>query len=84
MQRQTDKCFPESNQQACRSCPTVNSCLRLSRLTARMLEIADHGNQCRQDLSCGGQYAVVRDTAFRLRELVKLESEDQRPIDGWD
>ena len=40
-----------------------------------MLEIADHGDQFRQDAGCGIVYGSLRDSAYKVRQLARAELE---------
>ncbi len=57
---------------------------RTIRLTREMLALADEGDRDRNDDSCGILYGILRDTAYRLRELAKEECEKHRRDEKWD
>ncbi|WP_244155461.1 hypothetical protein [Desulfatiglans anilini] len=44
-------------------------------LTERMIALADEGDEVREDSSCGILYGVLRDSAFRIRQLAEKERE---------
>ncbi|MDY6972132.1 MAG: hypothetical protein SV775_07365 [Thermodesulfobacteriota bacterium] len=51
-------------------------------LTQSMLYIADMGDAVREDTGCGVLYGVLRDSAFKIRNLA--EKEKQAHIKkGW-
>ncbi len=58
--------------------------LRMVRLTREMLALADEGDRDRDDDSCGILYGVLRDSAYRLRELANKECEKHRRSGKWD
>jgi hypothetical protein len=49
-----------------------------------MLALADEGDRDRDDDSCGILYGILRDTAYRLRELVRRECEKHKQTGKWD
>jgi hypothetical protein len=58
--------------------PADENLRRTIRLTREMIELADDGDRDRVDDSCGIVYSVVRDAAFRIRELAEKEIESHR------
>lgn len=44
-------------------------------LTERMIALADEGDSVREDSNCGILYGVLRDSAFRIRQLAERERE---------
>ena len=57
--------------------------LRLRRLTNEMLALADDGDTARNDASCGILYGILRDMAYRLRELADRECEQHKSQGKW-
>ena len=57
--------------------------LRVVRLTREMLALADEGDRDRDDDSCGILYGILRDTAYRLRNLAEVECESHRKNGKW-
>lgn len=58
--------------------------LEVLQLTRQMMTQADRGDQARIDRGCGVIYGVLRDSAFKLREMT-LKEIDQHKSDGsWD
>lgn len=43
------------------------------QLTERMLELADLGDEHREDTGCGILYGVLRDSAYKLKKLAEKE-----------
>jgi hypothetical protein len=58
--------------------------LKTLRLTREMLALADEGDLARQDDSCGILYSVLRDSAYRIRELAEKECDRHRAAGKWD
>jgi len=58
--------------------------LRTLRLTREMLALADEGDRDRTDDSCGIIYGILRDMAYRLRNLADSECERHRAAGQWD
>ncbi|MBN1106625.1 MAG: hypothetical protein JXL84_24700 [Deltaproteobacteria bacterium] len=42
-------------------------------LTESMLSLAEEGDAVREDNNCGILYSVVRDSAYRIRQLAEAE-----------
>jgi hypothetical protein len=42
-------------------------------MTEGMLSLADEGDAVREDNGCGILYSVVRDSAYRIRQLAEAE-----------
>jgi hypothetical protein len=40
-----------------------------------MLDLADEGDAGREDTGCGVPYSVLRDSAYKLKQLAELEKE---------
>ena len=52
------------------------------KLVEAMLELADGGDAVREDDGCGILYAVVRDSAFKIKRLAEAER-DAHVNKGW-
>lgn len=46
------------------------------QLAEKMLDLADLGDEARQDVGCGVLYGLLRDSAFKIRKLAGQEKED--------
>ena len=57
---------------------------RTLRLIREMLALADEGDRDRDDMSCGIIYGILRDSAYRIRNLVEQECENHRFAGKWD
>jgi hypothetical protein len=44
-------------------------------LASRMAEVADAGDRVREDAGCGVLYGVLRDSAYKIKQLAELEWE---------
>ena len=44
-------------------------------MVQKMLDLADKGDAVREDSGCGVLYGVLRDSAFRIRQLAEAEKE---------
>ena len=58
--------------------------LKTLRLTREMLALADEGDRDREDSSCGIIYGILRDSAYRIRNLAEQECERHRDAGKWD
>ncbi len=52
-------------------------------LTAAMLDLAAEGDAVREDTGCGVLYGVIRDAAYRIRQLAKQEKEAHIKKGWW-
>ncbi|MFO8071363.1 MAG: hypothetical protein R6V85_05765 [Polyangia bacterium] len=57
--------------------------MRTIQLTREMIELADAGDRDRRDDDCGILYSVVRDAAYRIRELAEKECEAHKASAEW-
>jgi len=64
--------------------PYNDNLLRTLRLTREMLALADEGDRDRDDMSCGIIYGILRDSAYRIRNLVEQECENHQNAGKWD
>jgi hypothetical protein len=51
-------------------------------LTREMITLADQGDASREDTGCGILYGVLRDAAYKLRQLAEKEKE-RHQAKGW-
>lgn len=56
---------------------------RLMRMTQEMLALAEEGDRDRQDASCGILYGILRDTAYRLRNMAAEECKRHEDAGKW-
>jgi hypothetical protein len=64
--------------------PSNENLLRTIRLTREMIALADEGDRARDDDSCGILYSVLRDAAYRIRELAESECDSHKQKGKWD
>ena len=65
--------------------PLTNECLKKTlELVDLMLEVADAGDDARQDVGCGVLYGVLRDSAYRIKKLAETEREAHIKKGGWE
>jgi hypothetical protein len=63
---------------------TCNAILiRTLQLTDKMVELADLGDEARQDVGCGVLYGLLRDSAFKIRKLAEQEKQDHIRRGAW-
>jgi hypothetical protein len=53
------------------------------KLADRMMEVADQGDEAREDTGCGVLYGVLRDYAFKIRKLAEAEKETHIRKGWW-
>lgn len=52
----------------------ADQCLKKTlELAERMLRLANHGDAVRDDPGCGVVYGVLRDSAYKLKQLAEAE-----------
>ena len=56
---------------------------KILRLTETMVELADAGDEAREDVGCGVLYGLLRDSAFKIRKAAELEKEDHIRKGWW-
>jgi hypothetical protein len=52
-------------------------------MVAHMLDLAEEGDRVREDVGCGILYAVMRDSAYKIRRLAEAEREAHVRKGGW-
>ena len=55
---------------------------RAIQLTQEMIRLADQGDMDREDTGCGVLYGVLRDAAFKIRQLAETEK-SRHQAKGW-
>jgi len=63
--------------------PNNQNLKRLLKLTRDMLALADEGDRDRNDASCGILYGVLRDAAYRLRNMAADECTRHKANGKW-
>jgi hypothetical protein len=49
-----------------------------------MLELADEGDEVREDSGCGVLFGVLRDSAFKLKKLAETERDAHKRKGWWE
>ena len=57
---------------------------RVLQLSREMLALADEGDRDRNDGSCAILYGILRDMAYRIRQLAEEECINHRAVEKWD
>ena len=53
-----------------------NICIKKTlNLVKDMLILADEGDAAREDINCGILYSVLRDSAYKIKNMAELERE---------
>jgi len=63
--------------------PCDNSIVKTLELTKKMLDLADEGDAVRDDTNCGVLYSVLRDSAYRIKQLAESEKEAHIKKGWW-
>ena len=63
--------------------PCDKSIIKTLELTRKMLELADEGDAVREDTNCGILYSVLRDSAYRIKQLAESEREAHIKKGWW-
>jgi hypothetical protein len=64
--------------------PCNKNIIKVLRLSRDMMLLADKGDECRQDRSCGVLYGTLRDSAYKLRSLAEQEIGIHKDTGLWD
>jgi hypothetical protein len=62
--------------------PCNRSISKTLELVKVMVELSDEGDAVREDSGCGVLYAVLRDSAFKIKKLAETER-DAHIKKGW-
>ena len=49
-----------------------------------MIKLADQGDTDREDTDCGILYGVMRDAAYKLKQLAEIERARHMAKGGWE
>lgn len=63
--------------------PCDESIKKAIALVKNMLDLADQGDSVREDTNCGVLYSVLRDSAFKIRQLAEAEREAHIKKGWW-
>lgn len=64
--------------------PYNKNIVRVLRLTREMIILADEGDNNRKDKTCGVLYGVLRDSAYKLRNLAEQEKDIHIKNNLWE
>ena len=64
--------------------PCNENILKLIDYSRKLLFLADKGDIERQDDGCGVLYGIVRDSAYKIKELAEREKESHVRNGKWD
>ncbi len=53
------------------------------KLVTNMLDLAEQGDAVREDTNCGVLYSVLRDSAYKIRQLAEAEKEAHIKKGWW-
>ena len=54
------------------------------KLVEQMLELADDGDNHREDTGCGIMYGMIRDSAYKILQLAEKEQQVHINKGWWD
>ena len=63
--------------------PCDNNIKKTLQLTKEMILLADQGDAEREDTGCGIIYGIMRDSAFRIKELAEEERRKHKNKGWW-
>lgn len=58
--------------------------MKVLELTKEMIVLSDQGGAASEDDSCIMLYGVIRDSAYKIRQLAEDEREGHRSKGRWD
>jgi hypothetical protein len=64
--------------------PCDQNIIHTIQLTQEMIRLADQGDSDREDTGCGVLYGVLRDAAFKIRQLAELEKGKHQAKGWWE
>jgi hypothetical protein len=64
--------------------PSNENLKKLLAMTREMLVLADEGDRDREDASCGILFGILRDSAYKLRQLAESECRKHAEEGRWD
>lgn len=54
------------------------------QLVEKMLQLADQGDADREDIGCGVLYGMLRDAAFKIKQLAEVERDAHIRKGRWN
>ncbi|MBW1981357.1 MAG: hypothetical protein JRJ12_09040 [Deltaproteobacteria bacterium] len=64
--------------------PCNRSIQKTLKIVQDMLSLADEGDAVREDVGCGVLYAVMRDSAYKIKKLAEAEREAHMRKGWWN
>ena len=64
--------------------PCNETIRRTLKMAEGMLHLADEGDSVREDVGCGILYAVLRDSAYKIKKLAEAEREAHANKGWWE
>jgi hypothetical protein len=64
--------------------PCNQSLRKTLDLTTQMLDLADEGDAVREDTGCGVLYSVLRDSAYKIKQLAEAERDAHQKKGWWE
>lgn len=56
---------------------------RVLELSGKMIDLADKGDEAREDNGCGALYGMLRDSAYKLQKFAKSEKDAHIKKGKW-
>jgi hypothetical protein len=53
-------------------------------LAERMIQLADRGDDEREDTGCGILYGMLRDNGYKIKQIAEAEKRKHIAKDSWD
>ena len=63
--------------------PSDTNIKKTLQLTHAMIDLANKGDDEREDTGCGILYGVVRDSAYKIKKLAEKERQDHLSKGWW-
>ena len=63
--------------------PCDESIKKTLELVQKMLDLADEGDAVREDTNCGVLYSILRDSAYKIKQLAEAEREAHIKKGWW-
>ncbi|MBC2716088.1 MAG: hypothetical protein HF978_12345 [Desulfobacteraceae bacterium] len=54
------------------------------KLVEKMIELANSGDEDRDDVGCGILYGILRDSAYRIKKIAEEEKNTHMEKGKWD
>ncbi len=61
-----------------------NNLIEVMKIAQQMMDLADQGDDDRQDAGCGVLYGTLRDSAYKLKDLAKSEINQHKVKGKWE